>query len=264
MTQKLPCGLAPVMMATLLSLLPVAGPLACKHAQGDETKDLEQIQNAEWHYKSGAGYFENHQVPLAIRELHVALEKDPDHAKAHYLLGYIYMGRRQYTKSMQHFKRVIELDETSYDAVNSLGATYLAMERWSDAVEIFERLVEQPMFVTPELAHNNAGWAYYNLGELTLAAEHFEMAVFLRPEFCLGFNNLGLVRSAQRQSTEAIKAYARAIELCPANYAEPHFHLAKVYLDYGDTITARNHFSRCVELAPQSALAERCQEYLSY
>ncbi len=237
---------------------------ACTGANANKKKELDELQDAEWHYKSGAGYFENHQVPLAIRELHIALDKDPNHVKAHYLLGFIYMGRRQYTKSVQHFKRVIELEPTSYDAMNSLGATYLAMERWEDAIVLFEKLLEEPMFITPELAHNNAGWAYYKQKDYTVAREHFKMAVFLKPEFCLGYNNLGLAQTALDQRQDAMKAYSKAIELCPANYAEPHFHLAKAYLDYGDQATARNHFTQCIKIARGSQLGERCQEYLSY
>lgn len=242
---------------------PLLMSVACSGPQ-DKKKDLDEIQNAEWHYKNGAGYFENHQVPLAIRELHISLQKDPDHTKSHYLLGYIYMGRRQYNKSVQHFKRVIELDPAAYDAVNSLGAAYLAMERWQDAIDLFEGLLEQPMFTSPELAHNNAGWAYYNLKDYSTAAEHFKMAVFLKPEFCLGYNNLGLAMDSMNNRQQAMKSYSKAIELCPTNYAEPHFHIGKGYLDYGDAATARNHFSRCVEIAGGSTLGERCQQYLNY
>lgn len=241
----------------------VSSSMGCTGAQ-NKKKDLNDIQDADWHYKSGAGYFEGHQVPLAIRELHIALKKDPNHVKAHYLLGFIYMGRRQYNKSVMHFKKVIELEPTAYDAKNSLGATYLAMERWNDAIELFEELLEEPMFTTPELAHNNAGWAYYNLKDNQTALEHFKMSVFLKPEFCLGYNNLGLAHDALNQRQEGMKAYKKAIELCPTNYAEPHFHLAKSYLDYGDHTTAKLHFTRCVEIGGGSDLGERCQEYLNY
>lgn len=249
-----------VMWVCAMSLTQVA----CKSMDANKKPDMEQVQDAEWHYKSGAGYFEGHQVPLAIRELHIAIKKDPDHAKSHYLLGFIYMGRRQYSKSVQHFKRVIELEPTSYDAINSLGATYLAMERWDEAVVLFEQLLEEPMFITPELAHNNAGWAYYKQDNYNIALEHFKMAVFLKPGFCLGYNNLGLTQTALRQRQDAMKSYSKAIELCPTAYAEPHFHLAKAYLDYGDQGTARNHFAECVKLAAGSQLADRCQEYLNY
>ena len=233
-------------------------------AGGQKKKELNEIQNADWYYQSGAGYFESNQVPLAIRELHIALEKDPKHVRAHYLLGYIYMGRRQYSKAVQHFKTAVEVEPTFHDAVNSLGACYLALGRWQEALELFERLLEEPLYTSPELAHNNAGWAHYNLKQYNRALEHFQMATFLKPQFCLGFNNLGLTQTAMSQRAEAVRSYRKAIELCPANYAEPHFHLAKLLLDYGEMGQARAHFERCTELASGTPIGDRCREYLDY
>lgn len=256
----------PVQKARLVALciaLLLCALTACTGAQ-NKPKTLDDIQDADWYYQSGAGYFEGKQVPLAIRDLHIALDKDPKHVQAHYLLGYIYMGRRQYNKSVQHFKAALDQEPNFHDAINSLGAAYLALGRWHEALELFERLIEEPLYTSPELAHNNAGWAYYNLKEYSQALQHFQMSVFLKPQFCLGYNNLGLAQVATKQPQEAVRSYRKAIELCPANYAEPHFHLAKVYQDYGEMAEARAHFTRCTELASGTPIGDRCREYLSY
>ena len=234
----------------------------CATSQESDENVKELLDTAEFHYKSAGGYFENNQVPLAIRELTLALEKDPDHVRAHYLLGYIYMGRRRYNKAVQHFKRAAEIEPQFHDAKNSLGATYLAMERWRDALGIFEELIEEPMYTSPELAHNNAGWALYNLRRYPQALDHFRMAVFLKPQFCLGYNNLGLTLSAQGSRNEAFKQFHKAVEMCPANYAEPHFNLGRLYQESGAADQARAHFQRCSELSPSAPLGERCREYL--
>lgn len=239
------------------------GSVGCAGTQKKD-EELEKVQTADWFYQSGAGYFESHEVPLAIQQLHHALEKDPNHVQAHYLLGYIYMGRRQYTKAVTHFKAASDNDPKFYDATNALGATYLAMERWRDASELFEKLLEEPLYGSPELAHNNAGWAYYNMRQYTVAIEHFRMATFLKPEFCLGYNNMGLTQQAMNARSEALRSFKKAIDLCPTNYAEPHFNLAKLYQDQGDGVAARDHFQRCTELANGSQLGDRCQEYLNY
>lgn len=245
-----------------LTLLASIASTGCVTPEEQKQQKLEEIQNAEYYYKLGAGYFEAHEVPLAIRHLTIALDKDPKHIHANYLLGYIYMGRRNYTGAIKHFKAVLAEDPEFFDARNALGATYLAMERWRDAIELFEGLLEEPLYTSPELAHNNLGWAYYNLRRYNDAINHFKMSVFLRPQFCLGYNNLGLALDATHNRSEAVKNYRRAIELCPESYAEPHFNLGKIYQSEGDLPLARSHFQRCSALSPESQLGDRCREYL--
>jgi type IV pilus assembly protein PilF len=186
---------------------------------------------------------------------------NPDHRDAHYLMGFIYMGRRKYTTSIRHFREVLRIDPDYHPARNNLGAVYLSMERWRDAVEQFEVLLEQPLYTTPELAHNNVGWAYYQLRRYEKAVHHLKMAIFLKPKFCLGYNNLGLVRRAMGQRSSASKNFRKALEYCPNNYAEPHFNLGKLLQEQGER-SARLHFRRCVELQPHSNLGERCRQYI--
>ncbi len=173
--------------ASILSLALFLGACA-----GNEPKEEDPTKTAEYHFKMATGHFEEHQVPMAIRELTIAIEIDPDHGHSHYLMGYIFMGRRDYTRAVRHFKEALRIETNFFDARNALGATYLAMERWEDAAVQFEILIEEPMYTTPEIAHNNLGWSYYNRRKHPRALEHFKMATFLKPGFCLG-HNLSLI-----------------------------------------------------------------------
>lgn len=234
--------------------------MGCVTASNEKKEDM--TKTADYSYKLGVGHFEAHQIPLAIRQLTVALERDPKHARAHYLMGYIYMGRRGYTKAIKHFKSSIAAKENFHDAKNALGATYLAMERWRDAEKIFAALLEEPLYGSPELAHNNLGWVHYNLRRYPRAIEHFKMAIYLQPQMCLGHNNLGLVYDKVKKYGMALRQYRKAIELCPHNYAEPHFNLGKLLQQNGDP-QAHLHFKRCVDIKPDSNLGERCRQYLN-
>lgn len=248
-----------VFWATLTLLVAVFfGPLGCS---GIDKKRDEIHKEAQWHFDMGAGYFESNEIPLAIRELTVALELNPDHEQAHYLMGFIYMGRRNYPRAIQHFTEVLRLNPQYHFAKNNLGAVYLSMERWEDAEVIYLELLDEPLYTTPELAHNNLGWTYYNMKRHGEALEHLRMASFLKPEMCLADNNLGLVYEAMGNRREAASMYLRAISKCPTNYQEPHFNVAKLMADEGDP-RARAHFARCVELRPTSTIADRCREYL--
>lgn len=232
----------------------------CAIVQSSNQED-EPHEQAQWHYEMGNGYFESNDITHAIGELTKALEYDPDHADAHHLLGFIYMGRRDYRRATRHFRETLRIDPTYHAARNNLGSVYLAMERWEDAAGEFQLLLDEPLYRTPELAHNNLGWAYYNMGRHAEALEHLRMAAYLAPEMCLADNNKAQVYEEMGNISYAKRHYRRAIEKCPREYQEPHFHLGRLLQNEGDPL-AVDHFERCIELRSQNDLAERCRQYL--
>lgn len=227
-----------------------------------QDQEDESHEEAEWHYDMAVGYFESGDTTHAIRELVQAIEYDSEHVEAHYLLGFIYQGRRDYPNAVNHFERALEVDPDYYQAKNNLGTVYMEMERWEEAAEMFDALLEEQLYTTPELAHNNLGWAYYNLERYSQALEHLRMAVHLSPEMCLADNNKGRVYEAMGNTAEAERHYRRAIEKCPQEFQEPHFHLGKLLQDRGDASASAAHFERCIEIRSQNDLAERCRQYL--
>jgi len=244
------------------ALLVLCGAALCLvGCAGVNEKEAEEVQNSEWHYKMGAGYFESSEIPLAMRELHASLKLNPQEYRAHYLLGFISMGRRKYPDAIKHFQATLDIKPDYHFAKNNLGTVYLAQERWADAVEVFTELLDEALYPIPELAHNNLGWAYYNLKRYPEAAENFKMAQFLKPGMCLAYNNLGQTYEKMNRSEQAIGQYRRALRSCPDNYAEAHFHLTKLLQKQGMT-GAREHFEKCVEVQPDSLLADRCRQYL--
>ncbi len=217
-------------------------------------------EQAHFHYQLGVNYFNENLIPQAQRELLLALEDDPKNADALHLLGFIHMGRRDYSKASQHFRSAINIRLDFYICINNPGTALLALERWDEAVEIYSGLLEKPMYNTPELAYNNLGWAYYNLGKQERAEESLQMAVFLKPTLCLAHNNLGLVYTKAKNNIGAIRSFEAAITKCP-NFVEPHFHIAQLLRERNDP-KALKYYQRCYELGSNSTMGDRCRSYL--
>ncbi len=242
----------------LFLLLCVALAVACAGGQ----KPAEEKKKVDFHYKMAAAYFESREIPLALKELTTVLELEPDHRDGHYLMGFIYQGRRDYPKAINHYRSALETDPKYHFARNNLGTVYLTMERWDEASEQFGLLLEEPLYPTPELAHNNLGWALYQQRKYQRALEHFKMATFLKPQMCLAHNNVGLTFLEIGNEQEAMNAFGEAVRLCPRQYAEPHFHIGKMLAEHGDP-SARSHFEECARLEPGTNLGRRCREYLT-
>ena len=244
-----------------MGLMVLALLVACAGCAGADAKEEKKLQDAEWHYKMGAGYFESHEIPLAIRELTMSLEMNPKNHEAHHLLALIYMGRREYAKSQNHFLETLRIKPDYHIARNNLGSLYLAQERWREAEEEFKALLDEPLYPTPELVHNNLGWTYFNLRKYSKALQHYKMATFLKPQLCLAHNGMGLTLQAMGDPTGAVDSWQLALERCPTGYAEPHYNLGKVLQGINDP-RAVNHFRACAQIEPHSSLGRRCREYL--
>ena len=241
--------------AALVALCALAGAPAC----GPSADDLQE--KAQYHYKLASNFFYDENTTSAIQELYTALKYEPSHKEAHHLLGFIYMGRQDYPRALQHFQGAINVDPEFDEAVANMGNLQLAMEQWEAAIGYFDRLLARPLYRTPYLAHNNLGWAKYKLSRYAEAKQHFEMAIFLNPKFCLAFNNLGRLHAHIGETDKALAKFEKATKLCPG-YVEPHYFLGRIYAALSAADRARKHFKTCNELAPDTPYGLRCGEAL--
>jgi type IV pilus assembly protein PilF len=237
----------------------VAGLSGC--ATGDEVIEKTPKEEADFHYKLANGYFYERQMPPALSELTVCLEKDPEHPDAHHLMGFIFFGRRDYISAEQHFRKALQIRPGFHQVRANLGALLLEQRRWQDAIEVIEPLVGATLYPTPWVPYNNLGMAYEGLSSKRQALENYKLAVFNNPAFCLGLNNLGRLYREMGDLDQATDTLLRATEKCKG-YAEPHFHLAEIYEDRGMAAEARRAFDACYKAAPESPLGTRCRRRL--
>lgn len=245
---------------TLLMIV-AAGLLAtaCGAPQaGRRTVEKTPAQKAEYRYKLAAGLVHEGKPIAALKELDTALRLAPDHARSHYLKGFIFLGRRNYTEALIHVRRAIDLDPKLYEAQSALAGIYIALHRWREAIDASEPLLADSLYPSPWLAHNNAGWAWYQLGNTAKATHHLSQATFLKPGFCLGYYNLGIILKEQRRLEEARLNLLQARKNCP-KHAQTHLELGGVHEAMGQLAEARAAYLECQEIATGSMLGERCR-----
>ncbi len=245
----------------MLRLLPLLFLAAC----GPSRSDLKAAeQESDYHYDLAYGHYMDpaqSNADAAIQEILASLRYNPKSARAHMLAGVIFMGRNQFIDSERHFLAALAEKPNYHDAQNNLGAVYLATERWTDAIALFEKLAGNQNYKNPGHAQNNLGWAWYRKGDRAKAKTHFRGAISLAPKLCPPYNNLAMVYIDENRPDRAKKYLRRVIRRCPV-YAEPHFHLGKVHVRERDLVEARKRFARCLRLAGESPLADRCENRL--
>lgn len=102
----------------------------------------------------------------------------------------------------------------------------------------------------------------YRQGELTAARERYFMALELDPGMIEARANLGCVLAECGDPELAIAAFEGTLQQLP-DYADVHFHLARVLDDFGQSARANEHWQQFLELAPESPWAEEAADRLS-
>jgi tetratricopeptide (TPR) repeat protein len=89
--------------------------------------------------------------------------------------------------------------------------TYQRNDLWKNELELWRDSVKKSP--QKERAHNNFGFAYYELGLLDEAKKEFEEALRLNPRFANAIYNLGLVYQRKGLTDDAIDYYKKAVRL---------------------------------------------------
>jgi len=187
-----------------------------------ERKDESKI-----HFQLGTVYYRERDFTGALKEYTKALELYPEDPKYHNAMGLAYWAKGLKDEAEKEFNEAIKLNPDYSEALNNLGALYLELERWDDAITYCEAALKNIYYRTPEIAHNNIGWAYYRKGDYKRAVEHFKQALKANPTYALAYNNLGLAYNRLNRPREAERAFKKAIENAP-KYLDAYLNLGKV------------------------------------
>ena len=241
-------------MTRLAVLIPATLVLACS---GMETSKEDVTKTSEFHYKLASNYYTDHNIAMTQRELYEALRINPNHAEAHFLKGFVLIGLDDLHGAETELREALRCNADHFEARNNLGTVLLAQGRFDEAIKTFQPLLETPLYPTPAFAHANIGWAWYQMGNLTEARRSTEMAVFLNPGFCLGYNSLGMIFRDMKNPRQAREQFEKAVKLCP-KYAEGWYNLGVLLQGAAEMDAAEAAFAKCQEAAPDSPMGKRC------
>jgi len=95
------------------------------------------------------------------------------------------------------------------------------------------------------LLFNILGACYQSLNQLDAAAQMFETATKIKPDYAEAHFNLGVILQELTQLNSALSSYKKAIELI-SNYPDAHNNLGIVYLDINQLDKAIKHFELAI------------------
>lgn len=140
------------------------------------------------------------------------------------------------------------------------GTLYQQRQEWDQAIYYYTRALENDdTFVS---AYFNLGAVYWARGDHELAKDAYRRAIELQPETPAARYNLALLYHELREWDAAVRELNALLEKSP-DYAPAHYLLGILYsqnLQQADT--ARKHYEKFLELAPNDPSAPAIQAWL--
>lgn len=145
------------------------------------TKPRDARTRAKVHTELGSLYLQNGNLAVAIEELTIAIDIDPDYAKAYGVRGLADFYLREMQFADQDFQRALRLDANDPEINNNYGWFLCQIGREKEAIPFIQRAIRNPLYETPERAYLNAGACYAKLGQLDLAEDFVQHSLRIVP-----------------------------------------------------------------------------------
>ncbi len=144
-----------------------------------------------------------------------ALEVDPLSVTARQALAELRVENGQTALAESAYRELVELRSEYWRAHDILGVFLSSQGRYDEAAGEFARVTE----IAPgnAYAYRNLGAMYYYLDRLDDAAETFEVAVELSPDYST-YSNLATLHFASARYADAAAMYERALEIDDSDY----------------------------------------------
>lgn len=252
-----------------LLALPTAAALALSLGACATSIDPQEIARADMQRRLGDIKLSKGQYEVAIREYRRSLEIYPNDPETYFGLAEAYRRKGLFQDAEAQLREALRLDPSHQDARLNLGAVLLQQERWDEAIAVTRSLLDEPTFIRPSRALVNLGWAHYKAGDMVEARGAFVDALAEDPASLEAHLDLGIVLYDQGELVEAIRYFARAVEIAESRpsgtgagvEAEARFRMAQAHVKLGQLERAIENLRVAVEHGG-GEWAEKSMEYL--
>jgi len=144
--------------------------------------DSGNSKSASVHTELAGLYFERSQYGVALEELDLALQADPNYAQAYNVRGLVHMTLHEDDQAEDDFRKSLSLDRNNSDAHNNYGWFMCQRGREKESISQFMAALKDPLYRTPGRAFLNAGICSRKMGDNKDAEEYFQRALNVQPD----------------------------------------------------------------------------------
>jgi type IV pilus assembly protein PilF len=151
----------------------------CANQQAVRQRDDAAVYNTEL----GIAYMRRGELAVAQRKLDRALQENPDNPDVHSARALLFARLREPKRADREFLEALRLAPKDPDYQNNYAIYLCGVGRIDEGVKTFVAAARNPLYMTPELAYENAGICLRGVHRDGEAAQMFRQALAIRPNF---------------------------------------------------------------------------------
>lgn len=178
----------------------LAGLLAgCANEQAVRQRHDAAIYNTEL----GIAYMRRGDLAVAQTKLDRAVEEAPDDPDVHSARALLFARLGDPKQADREFREALRLAPKNPDFQNNYAVYLCSVGRVDQGVQVFLKAARNPLYLTPELAYDNAGVCLNSKHRDVEAAQMFSDALTIRPNFAQALWQLADLDFRQGKLTQA-------------------------------------------------------------
>lgn len=166
-------------VAVIGAALLAGGLGGCANQQAIQQRHSAAIYNTEL----GIAFMRRGQLAVAQKTLDRALRENPDSPDVHSARALLFARLREPKMADREFREALRLAPKNPDYQNNYAVYLCSVGRVDKGVKIFTQAANNPLYMTPEFAYQNAGICLRSAHRNVEAAQMFRNALAVRPNF---------------------------------------------------------------------------------
>ena len=250
----LSCVAMLLMLAGCASNSPVGG----QNTISTSSDRTDSQKRAGIRLQLAVGYYQQHQMEVALDEIRQALQADPDFADAYSMRALIYMDMGENKLAESDFLTALRLSPTNPDFNNNYGWFLCQTGRERQSISYFESAFNNRTYESPAKAFNNAGTCSLQLKDRTAALQYFSQAFQRDPANVKTNYNLARLYYDQRDYERA-RFYVSRVVKADVTTAEVLWLAIKIEHKLGDRTAENSFVTQLRRRYPASAEYAACE-----
>jgi type IV pilus assembly protein PilF len=198
------------------------------------------------------GYYQQHQLPVALDEIKLALQADPNFADAYSMRGLVYMDMGETRLADDNFQQALRLAPQNPDFNNNYGWFLCQNGRPEQSIAYFESALKNRTYQSPAKALHNAGVCSLRLNKRADAERYFGEA--FRQDPTNSSTNINLAKMHyERGDYEKARFYIARVTRSDALSAEALWQAIRVERKLGDRAAELSLVTQLSRRFPDSA-----------
>ena len=172
-------------------------------------------ERARIHTELAAAYYELGNMGVVLEEARIAVSDDGNYTPAYNILGLVHMDLKETALAEANFERALRISPNDPDSNHNYAWFLCQAGREEQSLKHFLAAIRNPLYTSPQKSYALAGVCAARKRNDQEAAEYFERALRLDPNYLMAVINLAHVRYRRGELNAArtlVSRFNRTVE----------------------------------------------------